>query len=273
MYNEFSSGNPDVTAIKKYMIHLYDSAEDENERIRYLLLFGDASYKGNKSLAAANSSNVICYQSRNSLSPTNSYVSDDYFAFLEPTAGESSSDDLLIGVGRIPAKNYGEAANFVEKVKIYSGENTSQEVCSSLDNSTTYGSWRNVVAFVADDRDGNSENEELYHMNACEEHADTIYTRYNDYNVEKIYMDSYQQFSTPGGERYPDGVDAIRNRVENGALVVTYIGHGGERGWAHERILDNTTIQEFTNINKMPVFFTATCELARYDNPDEVSAG
>lgn len=273
IYNEFSSGNPDVSAIKKFMIHLYDSAPSTEERIRYLLLFGDASFSGNKGLLAANGSNVICFQSKNSLSPTNSYVSDDYFAFLDPIASESASDDLYIGVGRIPAKSVAEAESFVNKIRIYMGENTSSEVCSSLDNNTTYGPWRNIIAFVTDDRDGNSDTQELSHMNAAEEHADTIFTRYNDYNIEKIYMDQYQQFSTPGGERYPDGIDAIRNRIEDGALVVAYIGHGGERGWAHERILNTTTIQEFTNLYKLPVFFTATCELARFDNPEEISAG
>ena len=273
VYNEFSSGNPDVTAIKKFMKHLYDMAPSEEERIRYLLMMGDASYKGNKSWNAGNTYNVICYESLNSLSPTNSYVSDDYFAFLEDTAGELATDDLLIVVGRIPVSSSADADAFVNKIRIYMGENANEEVCSSYTDDTAYGPWRNRVVFVSDDKDGNGGATESNHMATCEEHSDSIYTKYNDYNVEKIYMDSYQQFSTPGGERYPDGNAAIRNSVEDGALLVTYIGHGGERGWAHERILNTTTIKEFENLYKLPVFFTATCELARYDNPDEISAG
>jgi len=273
VFNEFSSGNPDVTAVRKFMKHLYDSAESEDERIRYLLMFGDASYKGNKGLSSVYTSNVISFESRNSLSPVDSYVSDDYFGFLDDFAVESPSDEVLIGVGRIPVNTVQQASEFVNKIRIYMGENTSEEACSILNNSTVYGPWRNVVCFVSDDRDGNGNPTESYHMSTSDEHAEVIYENYNDYNVEKIYMDAFRQFSTPGGERYPEGVEAIRNRIQDGALLVTYIGHGGERGWGHERILNNTTIKELTNLYRMPVFFTATCELARYDNPDEISAG
>jgi hypothetical protein len=86
-------------------------------------------------------------------------------------------------------------------------------------------------------------------------------------------MDAYTQISTPGGERYVDGEKAIQQRVQNGSLLLTYIGHGGEKGWAHERILDLPTIEGFTNKYRLPVFLTATCELARYDDPEFKSAG
>jgi len=98
-------------------------------------------------------------------------------------------------------------------------------------------------------------------------------SRYPEFDVAKIYLDSFKQESTPGGERYPEAEAAIRNRVQNGCLLVTYLGHGGERGWAHERILDLNTISSWDNINRLPVFLTATCELARFDDPAVNTAG
>jgi len=276
VFNEFSSGNPDVTAIKLFMKHLYDKAENEETRIKNLLLFGDAAFNGNKSVAAINSFNVICYESLNSVSPTNSYVTDDYFVLLDDDAADNSSDSLRIGVGRIPTSNVSEAESFVEKVRIYMGKNTTLDggaACLGDDAVSSFGSWRNLLVFVSDDRDGNGQDDEKIHMETSDSHADDIYENHNDFNVVKLYMDAYQQFSTPGGERYPEGESAIRNQVEDGALLVTYIGHGGERGWAHERILNTTTIQNWTNINRLPVFFTATCEFARFDYPSEKSAG
>ena len=86
-------------------------------------------------------------------------------------------------------------------------------------------------------------------------------------------MDAYPQESTPGGERYPDAQLAIDRQVQDGALIVNYIGHGGERGWSHERILNTTTIQNWENLARMPLFMTATCELARFDDPEVDSAG
>jgi hypothetical protein len=43
IYNEFSSGKPDVTAIRDFMKMLYDRASGESDMPRYLLLFGKGS--------------------------------------------------------------------------------------------------------------------------------------------------------------------------------------------------------------------------------------
>ncbi|HQW23764.1 MAG TPA: type IX secretion system sortase PorU, partial [Bacteroidia bacterium] len=84
---------------------------------------------------------------------------------------------------------------------------------------------------------------------------------------------AYQQDATPGGQRYPEVKKAINERVQRGTLLMTYIGHGGELGWAHERVLENDDINSWTNTNKLAAFLTATCEFTRVDDPDRVSAG
>ena len=92
-------------------------------------------------------------------------------------------------------------------------------------------------------------------------------------NVNKIYLDAYVQYSTPGGQRYPDADKELRDRVQKGTLLVNYVGHGGEVGWAHERFLDNGTILGWTNLERLPLFMTATCEFSRWDDPIRTSAG
>jgi len=54
---------------------------------------------------------------------------------------------------------------------------------------------------------------------------------------------------------------------------MTYIGHGGELGWAHERVLEVEDINGWTNFKHMPAFLTATCEFSRPDDPGRTSAG
>lgn len=276
VFNEFSSGNPDVTAIKMLMKMLYDRAGgDETKQPKNLLLFGDGSYN-NKHLRTHLGSNVITYESENSVSPTLSYVSDDYFVFLDDDDGEAISEMLKCGVGRIPASNLAEAQGYVNKVRVYVSANTSSDggaYCLGEENLSPYGTWRNLIVFVSDDQDGSDEAFELLHTTDSDSLSRIVYSKYNEYDVAKIYMDAYKQEVTPGGERYPEGEAAIRQRVQNGALIVNYLGHGGERGWAHERILDIPTIEGWTNINRLPVFLTATCELARYDDPEYNSAG
>lgn len=275
VYNEFSSGSADVTAIKSLMKMLYDRAgENENQRPKYLQIIGDGTF-ANRHLAP-DSRYIITYQSLNSVSPTNSYVSDDYFGFLEDQYGEGLGDKMSIGIGRIPCETVAEGQGYINKLRNYTSENTSANgdaFCLGDAEQTPFGAWRNIIAFVSDDMDGSGGPTEVIHMINSDEHADRIFDDYNNYDVVKIYMDAYQQVSTPGGERYPEVEEAIQRRVQNGALIVNYIGHGGERGWAHERVLNISTITGWTNFNRLPVFVTATCELARFDNPEFKSAG
>jgi hypothetical protein len=92
-------------------------------------------------------------------------------------------------------------------------------------------------------------------------------------NCDKLYCDAYTQVTSAGGERYPDIFNAITDRVERGALVVNYVGHGGEVGLAEERIVTVPQIQSWSNINKLNLFVSATCEFTKYDDPKRVSAG
>jgi hypothetical protein len=277
VFNEFSSGNPDVTAIRMLMKMLYDrAAGDPNRMPQNLLLFGDGDFSNNKGTAAFNGANVLLYETSESLSPAWSAVSDDYFVFLSDDDDESSSNLLDAGVGRIPASDANEGTLYVEKVKAYIAQNTVASggaSCLGVEAQSPFGSWRNLLTFVADDQDGNGGPTEQIHLNDADELSAIVKNRYPEYDVVKIYMDAYKQESTPGGERYPEGEEAIRNRVQNGSLLVTYLGHGGERGWAHERILDLNTISAWSNKFRLPVFLTATCELARYDDPGMNSAG
>jgi hypothetical protein len=67
---------------------LYDQAGSEAEKPKYLLLFGDASYRNRSRSIVGNTNFVPCYESANSISYINSYVTDDYFGLLDDNAGE-----------------------------------------------------------------------------------------------------------------------------------------------------------------------------------------
>ena len=274
VFDEFSSGSIDPTAIKMLMMMLRDRAVDGGwEPPRYLQLFGDGTYANRVNLEA--SPYVITYQSENSVSPTGSYVSDDYFGFLEDQYGEGIGDKLAIGVGRIACETETEANAMVDKIVAYVRHPSSEVVDGGClgEVGADDGRWRNRICFVSDDMDGNGGPTEIEHMVNSDEHATKLAQEHPEYDVTKIYLDAYPQESTPGGERYPDAQLAIDRQVQEGALIVNYIGHGGERGWSHERILNTTTIQNWENLARLPLFMTATCELARFDDPEVDSAG
>ena len=58
-----------------------------------------------------------------------------------------------------------------------------------------------------------------------------------------------------------------------GALVLNYFGHGGPKGWAQERVLGLSDIEGWSNTVHHPLFITATCTFAGYDDPAFTSAG
>jgi hypothetical protein len=251
IYNEFSSGAPDVAAYRDFIKMFYDRATDVDIP-KYLLLFGDGSYD-NKSYENSNSNFILTYQSANSLKPTESYVSDDFFGLLDENEG-GTNGLLDIGIGRLPVQTAEEAQIVIDKIISYK-------------NPSNMGEWKNWLCFVADDEDNN------VHLNQANDITVFVDTVYPNFNIEKIFLDSYVQISTPAGERYPDVNLAIKNRVKKGSLIFNYTGHGNELGLAHEQIININDIMQWDNSDRLPLFMTATCEFSRFDDWERTSAG
>lgn len=247
VYNEFSSSMQDVSAIRDYAKHIYETGG----RLKYLLLFGDGSYDY-KDRISNNTNFVPVYESRNSLHPIYSHSSDDYFGFLSPDEGEwvetSEGDHTMeIGIGRLPVKTPEEAKVIVDKIIRY---------CSST---STLGKWRNEVVYVADDGDGNIHTRHGEDLSAIID--------LSGFNVNKIYLDAFEQQINPNNERSPAMTRSILEAIEKGAFLVNFIGHGSERQWMDEKVLTNSDINQLTNFQELPIFVTATCEFGRYDDP------
>ncbi len=273
IYNEFSSGSRDATAIKRFMRMQYQRANNPEDMPRYLLLFGDGSYN-NVLLTAANQNFIPTYQTANVLNPARSYGTDDYFGFLDDNEGEWTGDLVDIGIGRLPISTAEQANAAVNKILNYDQTRLMSYTGSSCSVSGDSGlpDWRTHVLFASDDQEGES-FESTIHLGQSETLAQRVVNEHPRFNVDKVYLDAYQQITTPGGERYPQANADLQAAVEKGLLLVNYIGHGGEVGWAHERFLDNTTILGWTNGDRLPLFMTATCEFTRWDDPSRTSAG
>lgn len=273
VFNEFSAGQRDATAIKRYMKMLYDRASDSTMLSRYLLLFGDGSYD-NLSLSPNNQNLVPTYQSYDSWSWNKSYTTDDYFVILDDDEGDEQNDLVDMGVGRLPVSTVGQANAVVNKLLNYDKLTLSDAAGTSCTTGGDGGAadWRNSVLFCSDDQSGASFEGQV-HMSNSDFLARRVEAESPCLNVNKIYLDAYVQYSTPGGQRYPDANLELRDRVQKGTLLVNYVGHGGEVGWAHERFLDNATILGWTNFDRLPLFMTATCEFSRWDDPVRTSAG
>ena len=252
VYNEFSSGKPDITAIRDFIKMLYDRASSEPEMPRYLLLFGKGSYD-NRPGNPSGTNFIPTYQSVNSIRPTQSFVSDDFYGLLDDDEGEFSGL-IDIGIGRFPVSTPVQAQALVNKIIGY-------------DKPDTRGDWQNLLCFIGDDGDNN------IHMRDADLLSEGVKVNYPVYNIDKIYLDAWPKTGTSLGQRYPAVNDAINERVRKGALIINYTGHGNELRLADENILDINDVVSWSNQDRLPVFMTATCEFSRFDNPERISAG
>jgi len=171
----------------------------------------------------------------------------------------------------LPVRNVAEAEVQLNKINTYYARKIPPSSCCD-GVSANAEDWRNWVCVIADDANPGGVWETTF-FTQSESFALSVTGVSNRYNIDKIYEDAYKVVSVPGGRRYPDAVTAVNNRIARGALIMGYSGHGGELGLSHEELITVNQIKDWKNLNNMPLFFTATCEYSRYDDPGRTSAG
>jgi hypothetical protein len=257
IYHEFSSGNPDPTAIRDFVKMYYDKASNAGSlRPEYLLLLGAGSYDY-KRKKVQEGNLVPVYESPESLDPLRTYTSDDFFGLLddgEDFSAMRAGDGLDIAIGRLPVVNLAEANRVVNKIIRY------QQPASQ-------GSWRMQTMFIADDRDNN------LHFNDAQQITASTFQTNPLLNIQKVYLDAFPIISSSGGDRYPQVNETIVNQCFRGALVVNYTGHGNYQRLADEAVFTAEEVKRFNNPNRLPLFITASCDFAPHDNPAVVSLG
>ncbi len=251
VYNEFSSGTPDATAYRRLMKMLYDRAENADDAPKYLLLFGDG-LTDNRLISYPKYNQddlLLTYQSENSVSTVDSYVLEDYFAFLDDNEGtDFTRNKMDISVGRIPAQTIEEADGVVNKLIAYM-------------RNEHPGSWQNVITLLADDGDKKIPNQ---HMKDAEVIATLLSDKYPAFVLDRIYWDNYPLEVLTTGNSYPLVTEAIYNRMEQGALIMNYSGHGSANLLSHEMAWQVSDMAAVSS-ERTPFWVTASCDIAPFD--------
>jgi len=265
VYNEFSSGEPDFLAYKEYLRYLYNEYSPQGKAPKNVLLFGKGTFD-NKNILGYNNNFVLTHQGDNNLSSQYTYPCEDYVAYLSPWAKGYSSisqrDTMLVGVGRLPASTVAQAEILVSKSERYLKRQDIREHSGIND-------WRNTMVLTCDD----SDNGGAFFISHAEHLYEEAKQEQPELNAIKIYSDAYKQYSSSVGSTYPDASKAINNQMKKGCLIFNYVGHGSEDHLSSERLITITDITGWENYNQMPIMITSTCEFARYDLVDKISAG
>ncbi len=255
IFNEFSGGKADNTAIRWMLKMFYDRSSDGNE-LKYLLLLGDGDV--NNRMYEDESSLVMTYESDESFNRSVTYVSDDYYGLLDDNEGNGTNIELTdkvdIGIGRIPINSTTEGEDVINKIKTY-----------IANNKRTF--WKNRICFIADDEDKNT------HIIDANNLAEKVRYYHNSFAVKKVYFDAFKQKKKSDGYYYPEAKKLSDNYIENGCLIWSYSGHGSPTTLATEKIMYFSDILEFSNIQNMPLWITASCDYCPYDNNEGISAG
>lgn len=272
IYNEFSSGMRDVSAIRDFVKMMYNKSGGKQPEA--VLLFGDGTFDYKRKLTRdydnSETHNLIpTYQSRNSWDPVESYTSDDFFSFMDEEEGFWGEGSRIAGdnrvqinlidvpIGRIPVENLEEAKQIVDKIIAYTTD--TEEA----------GPWRSRVVLVGDYKEGEGQT----HIKQADDYSAIISENSPCTNLEKIFIDNFNMVSTPTNPLFPGARETLLNAFKKGSLILNYTGHGGEFAWSNSRIFINGDIPELRNSSKLPAVVTATCEYGRFDDPNLPKSG
>lgn len=246
VYNEFSSGTPDITAYRRLAKMLYD----RDNSLQNILLFG-ACYWDNRFVTSGLASKkqedyLLVWESINSWSHTESYACEEYIALLDDGEGASPLKQKPdAGVGRLPVTTEAEAKQVVDKLINYI-------------NNKEAGGWKNTICMMGDDGNAN------IHMEDAESVLTYTQSAFPEFRYKRIYWDSYELQQAATGKFYPDALAEINRTMEEGALIMNYTGHGAAYCLSHEQVLKTSNFQNWDS-PRLPLWITAGCDICPFD--------
>jgi hypothetical protein len=225
VYDEFNGGVFDPQAIQSFLAYAY--THWISPAPSYVLLVGDGHYdfKDNYGGSGPN------------------YI-PPFLGEFDPWIGETTSDNRFVTVsgddilpdmyiGRLPANSVSETSAMVSKILYY-------------ELNPAQGNWNTRLTFVADNADGGG-NFPAFSDNIADHYLP------DGYLAEKIYY-GIDPFTTVAEAQV-----AILNAINQGRLLVSFVGHGSVQFWAAEKLFSVSSISSLTNTGIYPFFAPMTC--------------
>lgn len=249
IYNEFSSGAPDVQAFRKYLKMLYDRQASSDRPLRYALFMSRPTFD-NRRLTTEGKGlgypTLPAWFTDRGLHQNDSYTTDDIFGFLADNSGvNTGADKLSIAVGRIPCTSAEHASSIIDKLERYYAK-------------MPMTNWRNNFLVTCDDQDGGD------HMNHGERFSYFLQRGDGASSalLKKLYIDQYPLVSNVTEE----GRKILYRNFDEGVMWWVYTGHASTTALTAESLV---TYNDLNNLylRHFPVIYGATCHFLRWDSP------
>lgn len=249
IYAQFAGGMTDLVAIRNFLKYAYENWPSPSPA--FCLLGGDGTYDFMNYTGAGKANYVppFVVDSETTVSDEN-YVLFDDDLYLDSDSSYPADRGPDMVVGRWPVRNSGEVTEFLAKLGAY----------ESGDNS---GRWQNRITYLADDENKPGVSyKEPDHTNQAENLANRHTP--SRFNKNKIYMIEYPLASN--GEK-PQVNQRVVEALNEGTLILNFVGHGNPRLWTDERVFRNDDIASLNNEDNLPVIIAASCSIGEFDNP------
>jgi len=252
VYNQFGWGLFDPLAIRDFLKYAYENWGGAPPA--YAVLIGDGHYDYRNNMHTGVPNLMPPFESTASSTGRNPWASDESYIYFGQY-GYLDSDainglDMIIG--RLCANSVDEMQIVLNKIRNYEAN-------------PTMGTWRNNIILVADDNLSDVSNTEVEHTVQAESLANTYIP--NSMEIQKIYMVDYPLRA--GGGR-PDAREAMIQAVNDGGMILDYIGHGNKGLWAHEQLFRRIEdMPRLRNGDMLPMICAASCSIGFFDHPSE----
>lgn len=253
IYFEFNAGVPDPTALRNFIRHAYKNWQSPAPS--YVLLFGDGHYDY-RNILLSDTMRVPPFEIYN-ISEINSRITDNYFVDLEMVDAGFTYIDPDLAIGRLPIESTIDAERYLQKIERY-------------EDDPSRDGWQTKITFIADDAEKPGSSKEWEHQFQTETIATMEHLR--RFIKTKIYLSTYP--SEPGGfgRIKPKAGEALVDAINQGTLIINYVGHGSPTQWAHEGVfVMSRDLNRIHNPGKLPFLVAATCDFGKFDDPHETS--
>ncbi len=224
VYDEFSDGVLDPEAIRSFLAYAYEHWPPPAPS--YVLLVGDGTLDFLDHFGTGQVNRIPPYLV--AVDPwINETASDNRYACV---SGSDYLPDMFIG--RLPVDSPEEAAAVVTKIINY-------------ERDPPAGDWAERILLVADNADGAGDFPRF---------SDTLARGHlpDRFSVSRVYLGITHLTAKLAKA-------AIRSSINDGVLLVNYIGHASYRWWADEQLLGVDDVPTLTNGGRLPLMVAMTC--------------